>query len=401
MYYNKKIIKQKMGVNVKKIFVLLVLLFAITGCSKTVEFETVQKSNTGFHKINEAEKIDGGVIYYSGDNILFDKDGFTTELANKVRDLWREDDEIYYDSNNVLYSFNFKTKETKKMVEKPYNILGKYNGNIISYYGRTIYSINGTKKIKLFKGGYYLNKAVLYKNKVYGVPATNVYEYNLDTLKVKKITKDSEMSYFDVGDKKLYIITKKKRNYVYYKLTDSGLKKDFVIENVMGVTEKTVKNGMFIETNKDYNEYTKGNQLLYVYDGKIKKVDSDYRYYMIGIVNNKFCYYKNEYNYGTYDKNLETFYLYDGKKKTKAFDLNVDNFEAIIGYEYDDGLLIEVVYESFTTLYKYDGKRIIKLDTPDNFYSIIGLEIVDNKAYIRYSDGEESFTSLGTIITLS
>ncbi len=45
------------------------------------------------------------------------------------------------------------------------------------------------------------------------------------------------------------------------------------------------------------------------------------------------------------------------RKKTKAFDLNVDNFETIIGYEYDDGLLIEVAYESFTMLYKYDGKK--------------------------------------------
>lgn len=385
----------------KKIFVLLVSLFVITGCSKIVKFETIQKSNTGFHKINGAEKINGGVIYYSGDNILFDKDGSTIKLANKVRTLWREDDEIYYDSNNVLYSYNFKTKETKRMVEKPYNILGKYNGNIISYYARSIYSINGNKKIRIFKDGYYLNKAVLYKNKVYGIPATNVYEYNLDTLKVKKLTKNPEMSYFKMVDKNLYIIAKEKENYVYYKLTDNGLKKDFIIKNVKSVSEKIVKNGMFIETNKDYNEFTKGNQLLYVHNGKIKKVDSDYRYYMIGIINNKFCYYKNEYNYGTYDKNSDKFYLYDGKKSTKAFDLNVENFETIIGYEYDGGLLIEVAYESLTTLYKYDGKKIIKLNTPDNFYSIIGLEIIDNKAYIRYSDGEESMNSLSTIIGLS
>ncbi len=385
----------------KKIFFLLISLFVITSCSKIVEFETIQKSNTGFHKINEAEKIDGGVVYYNGDNILFNKDGSTIELANKVRTLWREDDEIYYDSNNVLYSYNFKTKETKKMVERPYNILGKYNGNIISYYGRSIYSINGTKKIRIFKDGYYLNKAILYKNKVYGVPASNVYEYNLDTLKVKKITRNPEMSYFRMLDKKLYIIAKKKDNYVYYKLTDNGLKQDFIIKNVTNVTEKIVGNGMFIETNKDYNEYTKGNQLLYVYNHKIKKVDSDYSYYMLGIINNKFCYYKNKYNYGTYNKNLQTFYLYDGKKSTKAFDLNVENFETIIGYEYDGGLLIEVAYESLTTLYKYDGKKIIKLNTPDHFYRIIDLETIDNKVYIRYSDGEESMTALGTIIALS
>lgn len=56
------------------------------------------------------------------------------------------------------------------MAEKPYNILGKYDGNIISYYGRSIYSINETGKTKIFKDGYYLNSAVLYKNKVYGIP---------------------------------------------------------------------------------------------------------------------------------------------------------------------------------------------------------------------------------------
>ncbi len=385
----------------KKMFFLLISLFVITGCSKIVEFETIPKSNNSFHKIDEAEKIDGGVIYYNGDNILFAKDGSTTELANNVRTLWREDDEIYYDSNYVLYSYNFKTKRTKKMVERPYNILGKYNGNIISYYARSIYAINGTKKIRIFKDGYYLNKAILYKNKVYGVPATNVYEYNLDTLKIKKITKNPDMSYFRMLDKKLYIITKKKDNYIYYKLTANGLKKDFIIKNAIGVTEKIVKNGMFIEANKDYNEYKKGNRLLYVDNRKIKKVDSDYSYYMLGIINNKFCYYKNKYNYGTDNKNLETFYLYDGKKSTKAFDLNVENFETIIGYEYDGGLLIAVAYESFTTIYKYDGKKIIKLNIPDNFYKIIDLEIIDNKAYIKYSDGEESMTSLGTIITLS
>lgn len=344
----------------KRIFVLFVLLLVITGCSQTVEFEAVQESNAGFHEINEAEKIDGGVIYYSGDKILFDKDGSTTRIADQVQTLWREDDEIYYNSHDVLYSFNFKTREAKKMVDRPYNILGKYNGNIISYYGRSIYSINGTRKIRLFKDGYYLNKAILYKNKVYGVPASNVYEYNLDTLEVNKVTKNPEMSFFEVTGENSYIITRKRGKIVYYKLTDHGLEKDFVVRNAMSATEKPVKDGMFIATDKDYNEYTKGNQLLYVHDGKIKNVDRDYQYYMLDMIDKKFCYYKNEYNYGTYDKNLKTFYLYDGKKETKAFDLDVDYFETITGYEYEDGLLIEVVYESLTMLYKYDGKEIIK-----------------------------------------
>lgn len=385
----------------KKIFILLVSLLIITGCAKTIKFETKESSNTDFHRVNEAEKIDGGIIYYSGDNVFFEKDGLAIKIADKVRDLWMENNDIYYDSENILYSYNLKTKETKKMVEKPYNILGKYNGNIISYRGRSIYSINSAKKTKIFKNGYYLNKAVLYQNKVYGVPASNVYEYNLDTLKVKKITKNPEMSNFEIIDKKLYIITKEKENFIYYKLTDNRLEKDFSIKNVMSVTEKIVKDGMFIEANKDYKESVNGNKLLYVHDGNIKKVDSNYSYYMIGVIDNKFCYYKNKYDYGTYDKNLKTFYLYDGKKSTKAFDLDVDNFEEITGYEYNDGLLIEASYESSTTLYKYDGKKVIKLNTPDNFYNIISLEVIDNKAYIRYSKGEEEVTTVGTIIDLN
>ena len=40
------------------------------------------------------------------------------------------------------------------------------------------------------------------------------------------------------------------------------------------------------------------------------------------------------------------------------------------------------------------------LDTPENFYSIMGLDIIDNKAYIKYSQGEESMDALGTIIDL-
>ena len=202
-------------------------LFLMTGCSKETEFKSVDRTTTGFHKVNVAEKIDDGVLYFKGDKILYDKDGTVIKIADKVSSLWRENDDIYYDSNNVLYSFNFETQKTNKLVDKPHRILGKYNGNIITYYGRTIYSINGTEKTKLFKDGYYLNKAVLYKNKVYGIPASNVYEYNLDTLKVKKITKNPYHSDFEVINGQLYIITEEKKkeriNYTYSKLTDNGL----------------------------------------------------------------------------------------------------------------------------------------------------------------------------------
>ena len=390
----------------KKIFLILMLsLFLMTGCSKETKFKSVDRTITGFHKVNVAEKIDDGVLYFKGDKILYDKDGTVIKIADKVSSLWRENDDIYYDSNNVLYSFNFETQKTNKLVDKPHRILGKYNGNIITYCGKTIYSINGTKKTKLFKDGYYLNKAVLYKNKVYGIPASNVYEYNLDTLKVKKITKNPYHSDFEVINGQLYIITeeeKKERiNYTYSKLTDDGLEKLFDIKNITWISDKkTIKDGMFLVTSKSYSDSVKGNQLLYVKDGRKIVVDKNYSYDIVGIINNKLCYYKNKYNYGNYDENLKTFYLYDGKKSIKAFDLDLGFFEDITGYEYDGGLVIKVSYESSTQLYKYDGKEVLVLDTPENFYSIMGLDIIDNKAYIKYSQGEESMDALGTIIDL-
>lgn len=390
----------------KKIFLILMLsLFLMTGCSKETKFKSVDRTITGFHKVNVAEKIDDGVLYFKGDKILYDKDGTVIKIADKVSSLWRENDDIYYDSNNVLYSFNFETQKTNKLVDKPHRILGKYNGNIITYYGRTIYSINGTEKTILFKDGYYLNKAVLYKNKVYGIPASNVYEYNLDTLKVKKITKNPYHSDFEVINGQLYIITeeeKKERiNYTYSKLTDDGLEKLFDIKNITWISDKkTIKDGMFLVTSKSYSDSVKGNQLLYVKDGRKIVVDKNYSYDIVGIINNKLCYYKNKYNYGNYDENLKTFYLYDGKKSIKAFDLDLGFFEDITGYEYDGGLVIKVSYESSTQLYKYDGKEVLVLDTPENFYSIMGLDIIDNKAYIKYSQGEESMDALGTIIDL-
>ena len=180
-----------------------------------------------------------------------------------------------------------------------------------------------------------------------------------------------------------------------------ALTKLFDIKNITWVSDKkTVKDGMFLVTTKSYSDSVKGNQLLYVKDGRKIVVDKNYSYDIVGIINNKFCYYKNKYNYGAYDENLKTFYLYDGKKSIKAFDLDLGFFEDITGYEYDGGLVIEVAYESSTQLYKYDGKEVLVLDTPENFYSIMGLDIIDNKAYIKYSEGEESMVALGTIIDL-
>lgn len=80
---------------------------------------------------------------------------------------------------------------------------------------------------------------------------------------------------------------------------------------------------MFLATSKSYSDSVKGNQLLYVKDGRKIVVDKNYSYDIVGIINNKLCYYKNKYSYGTDDENLKTFYLYDGKKSIKVFDLDL------------------------------------------------------------------------------
>lgn len=130
----------------------LASLCILTGCSKEISFE--QSSTTeGFHEIVAAEKVDGGVLYYSGRKLLYEKDGNITEFADKVTSLWRENQDIYYSSDDVLYTYNFATQVKTKMVKSPKKILGKYDGRIISYSGRNIYAIEGAKKTKISKTG--------------------------------------------------------------------------------------------------------------------------------------------------------------------------------------------------------------------------------------------------------
>lgn len=388
-----------------KITILFLLIILLTGCSKIIKFENIKQVRNGFHQINVAEKVNDGILYYDGDRVLYDINDNKTEIATEVKSLWREDNDIYYVSKNILYNYNLKSKETKRLVDKPHTILGKYNDKIISYSGSIIYSIDGTKKSKLFKDGYYLNSAVLYKNKVYGIPATNVYEYNLDTLEVNKVTKNPRNSYMKLINDDLWIVTtnknKKKNNYTYYKMEDNKLKKVFTIKNVEYVfDEANTKDGMVIKTSKSFSESVKGNRLIYVQNDKIRNIDKNNEYEVIGIYNDQLCYYKNNYVYGTDQKNLKTFYLYNGKRSNKAFDLNVDYYDDIEGYEYNSGLLIAVIYEMNTKLYKYDGKTIEEVKQPNNLYRIISIDIIDNEAYIKYSDGEESLSVLGSIIDL-
>lgn len=145
------------------------------------------------------------VLQLCGDKVFYDYNGENFLIKDNVISLWREDRDIYYNSNNVLCTYNFDTKEEKKMVNEPHTILGKYKDYIISYSGRNIYAIKGTEKTKVFKDGYYLNSAVLYNNKVYGIPATNVYEYNLDTLEVNRVTTWHDLSKIFMVSDEMYI----------------------------------------------------------------------------------------------------------------------------------------------------------------------------------------------------
>lgn len=395
--------------NMKKIlFLLLLSVTLLTGCGKKAAFEHLDKDLMGFHEIEEAEKVEGGVVYFSGDKLLYEKEGAITELAANAKNLWREGKDIYYNSDSVLYTYNFDSKETKKMVEDPHTILGKYGDNIISYYGRSIYAIHDTEKTKIFKNGHYLNSAVLYKNKVYGIPATNVYEYNLDTLEVKKVTENKhDLSYFSNRGDDLYIVTtayksqnQKENGTSYFKVTDKGLVETYSIYNISAISdEMAVKEGTFLAicaTDKDV--VAEGNQLLYVKDGETTMIDQDYYYDLIGLLDGNLLYYKNDYFYGTFDENRKTFYLYDGKESKEAFDLDVGYFEYLMGYEYDGGILLQVEYECDTKLYKYDGKKVEEVQLPENLYHIVDFAVVENKAYISYTEGEESFTILGTVI---
>lgn len=396
----------------KKIIFLLLILCLVSGCSKKIEFEVLDKDINSFHEVNVAEKINDGILYYNGNKILYDESGNITEIADNVSYLWRENQDIYYNSDSILYSYNFETKETKQLVKNPYTILGKYNGNIISYQGRNIYSINGKKKTKIFSDGYYLNSAVLYDNKVYGIPASNVYEYNLDTLEVNKVTKKKhDIARIIKIENELYIMTFKSKNnnqdrkdFSYFLITDKGLEEKFTIKNVSYASlSKVVKNGVFVSINKNDNDKdnsnNKGNKLVYIENGKTKIIDKNYNYEVIGLFNNKLLYYKNNYYYGSEQKNLENFYLYDGKNNVEAFNLDIGYYESLSGYEYENGILIELTFESSTILYNYDGKNIKLLDTP-YIYRIIALSVLDDKIYIRYSNGEESTEILGTIINL-
>lgn len=207
-----------------------------------------------------------------------------------------------------------------------------------------------------------MNCAILYGNKVYGIPASNIYSYDLDTLKVERVTTQKhDMADFFMANDELYVSMiqyKKNRDqskYTYYKVTDAGLKKEFQLNGYSsaGVGE-IVKDGMFVTTAvDDYDR--KGNRLFYISDGKKQTIDKDYYYDILGICENKLLYYKNESYFGSEQENLTAFYLYDGKNSTKAFDLDVGFFEGLYGYEHEGGILIEVSYESAVKLYNYDG----------------------------------------------
>lgn len=392
----------------KRLFLVLILSMLVallSGCSEEVKFEAEQKDFSGFHEVNVAEKVGDGIVYCKGTELLYEKNGETLQISDFIEELWREENILYFVEEDVLYNYNLDTKAKEKMVERPYTILGKYGEDIISYTGRSIFTINGTKKTKIFKDGYYVNVAVLYGNKVYGIPARNVYEYNLDTLEVTKVTTDKpDFSRLNMINGELYITTEKekgnKRIYTMSKVTDEGLSEVVSPKGKNASLCRIVNNGLFFMTNGTDADVVKNSKLLYVQDGKTRTVDKGFSYDVIGVIDNKVLYYKNDYIYGSEGENLTTFYLYDGKDSVEAFDLDVGNYEGFYGYEYDGGLLIEVSHESSTSLYNYDGKNIEEIELPDYTYAISALDIVDNKIYIKYYRGLEDMEVLGCIVDL-
>lgn len=392
----------------RALLVLLACLCFLTGCATEIVFEKSTVDDTSFHKIEAVEKVDGGVLYYSSRDILYEKDGSTEKLAENASSLWREGNDIYYTTDNVLYTYSFDTKTEQKLVKKPMTILGKYNGRIISFSGRSIYAIEGTEKTKIFKDGYYLNSAVLYKNKVYGIPATNVYSYDLDTLEVEKVTTEKhDYSHIFMANGELYIRTERRKgdgdkfDYTYRKVTEDGIVTDFTVNGYTSSGFMSAGNdGMFVSAiSDDYD--AKGSRLMYIKGGKSRTIDKDHYYIMLGIFDGKMLYYKNHSYFGSEQENMSTFYLYDGKSSKAAFDLDPGFFEGIYGYEYDGGILIEVSSESSSRLYNYDGETVTEVDMGSHVYSISNLSVIDGMLYLNYWDSEEDAYNCSTVIPLT
>lgn len=375
------------------------------GKPELVEFHRIEADVTGFHEINAAEEVEDGCIYFAGDKLVYMRNDVAVEVADNVSSLWRDGEDFYYMKEHNLYRYDLEGMKATKMAENVGKVLGKYKGDIITYYGRSICAVNDEGKRKIFSDGYYLNSALLCGNKVYGIPATNVYEYDLDTLQVKKVTKSPELSkLYDTG-KDSYIITHDKLGWLdyvtYSAINESGTEK-ILRENVRSAgTVYAAEEGMFVECAPTDEDVTGGIRLLFVEnDGTKRVVDEDYAYYGMGIMDGKLLYYKNNYVYGTFDTNMTTFYFYDGEKNTEAFDLDVGSYEYITGYEYDGGIIISVSYESSEVLYNYDGETVSRIAEDEYMYSVSDLDVVGGKAYIRYYTGLEDMGTAGLIVQL-
>lgn len=377
-----------------------------SGKPELVEFHRIEADVTGFHEINAAEEVEDGCIYFAGDKLVYMRNDVAVEVADNVSSLWRDGEDFYYMKEHNLYRYDLEGLKATKMAENVGEVLGKYKGDIITYYGRSICAVNDEGKRKIFSDGYYLNSALLFGNKVYGIPATNVYEYDLDTLKVKKVTKSPELSRLYDSGKDAYIITNDKLGWLdyvtYSAINESGTDKILREKARSAGTIYAAEEGMFVECAPTDEDVTSSIRLLFVEnDGTKRVVDEDYTYYGMGVMDGKLLYYKNNYVYGTFDTNLTTFYFYDGEKNMEAFDLDVGSFEYITGYEYDGGIIISVSYESSEVLYNYDGETVRRIAEDEYMFAVADLDVVGDKAYIRYYTGLEDIGTAGLIVQLS
>ncbi len=95
----------KKGLFVLLVMTILLMVLLMTGCSEKIKFESIPEDLSGFHEIDAAEEADGGVVYFIGNELFYDKDGVVVKVADYADSLWREDNTLYYTSDDVLYSY--------------------------------------------------------------------------------------------------------------------------------------------------------------------------------------------------------------------------------------------------------------------------------------------------------
>lgn len=86
----------------KKLLILLLSIFLITGCSKVIKFQDIENDTNGFHRLYTAEKMDDRIIYKSGKKLLYSKDKRIDKVSESAKNIWIENDDVYFEENDIL-----------------------------------------------------------------------------------------------------------------------------------------------------------------------------------------------------------------------------------------------------------------------------------------------------------